>query len=389
MSGLEEGFRGELVRLGYAPKSVEYQVWLMSRVSQWLDAEGIAVPALDETVIDRFIAGFRAAGQARGRSMRSFWPMLVWLRREGVVGPPVAEPRGALDDLIDRYQRWMLDRGLALRTIGRYAVTARRFLVWRSSSEPSVVAGLSGADVTEFLLFEAGRGLATGSLKGRVAELRSLLRFFHVEGLIPSSLADAVPPVAGWRDTALPAMPVVDVEALLDACDPGTRNGRRDLAVLSLLARLGLRAAEVAGLQLDDVDWRAGELVVQGKGGRVERLPLPVDVGEALAAYLLHARPAGVECRALLLSVRAPFRPLRSTGIGQLVWRACQRAEVPGVRSHRLRHTLATTLLDRGVRLADISQVLRHRDLATTAIYAKVDFAALGDLAQPWPGARP
>ena len=169
MSGLEEGFRGELVRLGYAPKSVEYQVWLMSRVSQWLDAEGIAVPALDETVIDRFIAGFRAAGQARGRSMRSFWPMLVWLRREGVVGPPVAEPRGALDDLIDRYQRWMLDRGLALRTIGRYAVTARRFLVWRSSSEPSVVAGLSGADVTEFLLFEAGRGLATGSLKGRVA----------------------------------------------------------------------------------------------------------------------------------------------------------------------------------------------------------------------------
>jgi site-specific recombinase XerD len=261
--------------------------------------------------------------------------------------------------------------------------------MWRSPASPETgVHGLSGADVTGFLLHERSRRLAVGSLKGRVAELRSLLRFLHIEGFIPSSLAGAVPPVAGWRDTSLPAtMPASEVSALLAGCDRTTRSGRRDLAVLMLLARMGLRAAEVARLQLDDVDWRAGELVVHGKGGRIERLPLPVDVGEALVAYLTKARPQ-VQVRALIVNVQAPFRPLRSTGIGQTVWRACVRAGVPPVRSHKLRHTLATTMLREGVTLRDISQVLRHRDLATTAIYAKVDSTALRELALPWPGAQ-
>jgi site-specific recombinase XerD len=182
-------------------------------------------------------------------------------------------------------------------------------------------------------------------------------------------------------------MPSADVVALLAGCDRATRSGRRDLAVLMLLARMGLRAAEVAGLQLEHVDWRAGELVVPGKGGRIERLPLPVDVGEALVAYLTEGRPP-VETRALIVSVQAPFRPLRSTGIGQMVWRACLRAGVAPVRSHRLRHTLATTMLREGVALRDIGQVLRHRDLATTGVYAKVDSAALRELAGPWPGAQ-
>jgi site-specific recombinase XerD len=291
---------------------------------------------------------------------------------------------------MDRYHAWMVhDRGLASRTTGRYEITARRFLRWRSPASPaSSLELLTGADVTGFLLHERNRMLASGSLKCRVAELRSLLRFLHVEEFIPASLAAAVPPVAGWRDTALPVtMPASDVAALLAGCDRTTRSGRRDLAVLMLLARMGLRAAEVARLQLDDVDWRAGELVVHGKGGRIERLPLPVDVGEALVAYLTKARPQ-VQVRALIVNVQAPFRPLRSTGIGQTVWRACVRAGVPPVRSHKLRHTLATTMLREGVTLRDISQVLRHRDLATTAIYAKVDSTALRELALPWPGAQ-
>jgi site-specific recombinase XerD len=390
MSDLEDGFREELARLGYAPTSMEYQVWLMSRLSQWLDAEGIGFEALNESVIEQFIAAFRAAGQTRGRAMRAFMPMLSWLRRDGVVRPPMVPASGGVDVLIERYHVWMVvDRGLASRTIGRYEITARRFLRWRSPASPAArIDGLTGADVTGFLLHERNRMLALGSLKGRVAELRSLLRFLHVEGFIPSSLADAVPPVAGWRDTTLPVtMPASDVTALLAGCNRTTRSGRRDLAVLMLLARMGLRAAEVAGLQLDHVDWRAGELVVHGKGGRVERLPLPVDVGEALGAYLTYGRPP-VAMRALIVSAQAPFRPVRSTGIGQIVWRACVRAGVPPVRSHRLRHTLATTMLREGATLRDIGQVLRHRDLATTAIYAKVDSTALRELAGAWPGAQ-
>jgi site-specific recombinase XerD len=369
---------------------MEYQVWLMSRLSQWLDAESIGAEALNESVIEQFIAAFRAAGQIRGFSMRAFMPMLSWLRRDSVVRPPMVPASGGVDVLIERYHVWMVvDRALAPRTIGRYATTARGFLTWRSTASPDEgVEGLTGADVTGFLLHERNRRLAVGSLKGRVAELRSLLRFLHVGGFIPSSLAGAVPPVAGWRDTALPVtMPAADVAALLAGCDRTTRSGHRDLAVLMLLARMGLRAAEVAGLQLDHVDWRAGELVVHGKGGRVERLPLPVDVGEALVAYLTHARPP-VDVRALIVSVQAPFRPLRSTGIGEMVWRASARAGVPAVRSHRLRHTLATTMLREGVTLRDIGQVLRHRDLATTAIYAKVDSTTLRELAGPWPGAQ-
>jgi site-specific recombinase XerD len=391
MSALEDGFRVELARLGYAPTSTEYQVWLMSRLSQWLDEEGVEVAALNESVIDQFVAAFRATGQIRGRSLRSFAPMLTWLRRDGVARPEALSVPSGLDVMIERYHFWMdLDRGLATRTMARYETTARRFLKWRSPASPETfVAGLTGAEVTGFLLHERNRRLAAGSLKGRVAELRSLLRFLHLAGFIPSSLAGAVPPVAGWRDTALPAtMPAADVTALLAGCDRTTRAGRRDLAVLMLLARMGLRAAEVAGLQLDHVDWRAGELVVHGKGGRIERLPLPVDVGETLVDYLTHARPPVHASRALILSVQAPFRTLRSTGIGQLVWRACVRAGVPPVRSHRLRHTLATTMLREGVTLQDIGQVLRHRDLATTATYAKVDSTALRYLARPWPGAR-
>lgn len=390
MSALEDGFRVELARLGYAPTSVEYQVWLMSRLSMWLDTEGLAFGWLDETVIEHFITAFRTTGQVRGRSMRAFAPMLSWLRVNGVAPPAVPVLSSQLDVLIERYRNWMRsDRGLATRTMRRYEVTARWFLTWLSPGSPMTrVVGLSGADVTGFLLHERDRGQSLGSLKGRVAELRSFLRFLHVAGLIPSSLAGAVPPVAGWRGTSLPVtMPAADVSAILEGCDLSRRAGLRDYAVLILLARLGLRAAEVAGLQLDDVDWRAGEIVVHSKGGRIERLPLPVDVGEALVAYLTHGRPM-VPWRALIVNVQAPFRPLRSTGIGQTVWRACVRAGVPPVRSHRLRHTLATTMLGHGVTLRDIGQVLRHRDLATTAIYAKVDSTALRELARPWPGVQ-
>ncbi len=217
-----------------------------------------------------------------------------------------------------------------------------------------------------------------------MAELRSLLRFLYLEALIATPLGQGVPPVPGWKDTGVPRrLAVTEVQALLDSCDRATPRGKRDLAILLLLARMGLRASEVAGLGLDDLDWRAGELVVHGKGGRRERMPLPVEVGEAVVTYLLEARPR-VERRTVFLTLVAPPRPMGHTAVGQMVWRQCRIAGLEPVRAHRLRHALATERLARGVRLPEIAQVLRQRDLATPAAYAKVDYPALRELALPW-----
>jgi site-specific recombinase XerD len=193
--------------------------------------------------------------------------------------------------------------------------------------------------------------------------------------------------VGGWRFATLPAtMTAADVQVLLDSCDRSTSVGIRDFAMITLVARLGLRSIEVARLELRDVDWRAGELVVRGKGRRQDRLPLPAEVGEALVAYLSGGRnPEGA--RHLFLTCRAPRGPIRADLVGDVVERACKRAGLPRVGPHRLRHALAGELLRRGAGLVAISQVLRHQDLATTALYAKVDLGALRRVAQPWPGA--
>ena len=301
---------------------------------------------------------------------------------------PVAVSPGALGDLMDDYRHWMVhDRALASRTIERYERSARRFLDARieMGSGPTGTDGLNGQVVTRFLLAEADRGLAAGSLQGRVGELRSLLRFLHLKGLAPAGLGEAVPPVPGWKDTSVPPrLAATAVHALLDSCDRETRTGLRDYAMLLLLARLGLRAAEVANLALGDLEWRAGQVVVSGKGRREDRLPMPVDVGEALADYLTRARPESA-ARFVFLTVAAPPRRLRSTSVSQMVWRQSARAGLEPVRAHRLRHSLATTLADHGLTLPEVAQVLRHRDLATTAAYAKVDHAALRELALSWP----
>jgi len=246
-------------------------------------------------------------------------------------------------------------------------------------------AGLTGVDVNAFLLRECGR-VSAGSAKGRVAELRAVLRFLYLRGLMPLRLGTAVPPVGGWRLATLPpTMTATDVQLLLDSCDRSTDVGVRDFAIMTLVARLGLRTVEVARLELRDVGWRAGELVVRGKARRQDRLPLPAEVGEALVAYLAWGRaPAGAQ--QLFLTCRAPRGPIRADLVGDVVERACLRAGLPPAGPHRLRHALAAELLRQGAGLVAISQVLRHQDLATTALYAKVDLTTLRQVAQPWPG---
>jgi integrase/recombinase XerD len=381
------GFSEELRARGYTEVSAWHHLRLCAQFSTLLAQAHLSASEISTDEIDGFLRARRAANPTGLRTVRALAPLLGYLERLGVVTDLAAPaPDGTFEVLLDRYRTYLVrERGLAARTVAGYTATARLFLAGRMVDEGAGLAGLSGADLTTFVLREHRRR-GVGSTKYLVTGLRSLLRFLHLEGLAPE-LADAVPTVAGWSGAALPhALGPGQVERLLTSCDPETAAGRRDRALLVLLVRLGLRAGEAAGLTLDAIDWRRGELVIAGKGGRHERLPLPVDVGEAIAAYLRAGRPPS-RSRHVFLRTRAPFdAALTVGGVTSAVRRACARADITPAGAHRLRHTAATEMLRAGASLADVAQVLRHRGLATTAIYAKVDRRALRELARPWPG---
>ncbi len=286
---------------------------------------------------------------------------------------------------MERYRAYLVrQRGLAPGTIAGYERAARLFCV-AISTEVEALGSLTAADVSEFVSQACARPVKV-SPRELVSELRSFLRFLYAEGVIAAPLAQAVPSYASWRGAGLPkALASGQLSRLLASCDRRTTAGRRDYAVLVLLARLGLRSGEVAALCLDDLDWRAGELVVHGKGRREERLPLPADVGEALAGYLHRGRPS-VDTRAVFVRMQAPLVGLSPTGVTWVVYNACDRVGLARVGAHRLRHSAATAVLGAGGSLTEVGQLLRHRGVATTAIYAKVDQLTLGDLARPWPG---
>ncbi len=271
-------------------------------------------------------------------------------------------------------------------TVGLYEPVARLFLEERSEPIAEDLARLSGREIHAFVLREA-RQRRQRAAEMMVCALRALLRFLHVQGWIATPLATAVPSVRKRREGLPRGLAAEQVRLLLASCDRDTPAGRRDFAILMLLARLGLRRGEVAALELDDVDWRAGEIVIRGKGSRIDRLPLPGDVGEALVDYLRHGRPRGFG-RRLVLPARAPYRELSPGAVTAVVVRACKRAGIAPVGAHRLRHTIASELLRRGAPLPEIGQLLRHQSIDTTAIYAKVDRSALSRLALAWPGSE-
>jgi site-specific recombinase XerD len=381
-----EGFSAQLLEVGYTTSTVRNMLKDVGQLGQWMESENLEVSHLTKTSVEAFIHA-RRARRRRVPTVRSFAPLLEYLDALGVLSAEVV-PSTPLEDLMERYKNWLVnERGLAAPTVLRYEVLARHFLQERADAVGDrFVEELAGSDVVGFLVRECTR-LTVGAGKGRVAELRSLLRFLFLMGLTPLPLATAVPPVAGWHDTALPAgISAENVQRLLDGCDRNTPSGIRDFAILTLVARLGLRSAEVARLELGDIDWRAGEIIVRGKARRQDHLPLPSDVGEALSAYLCHARPAA-PIRQVFLARKAPTRAIRPDLVSDVARRACDRARVPRVGAHRLRHALATDLLRRGATLVEVGQILRHRDLATTAVYAKVDLGSLRSVALPWPGA--
>jgi site-specific recombinase XerD len=382
-----DGFRVRLFELGYTPGTVRQLLKDVGQLGRWMAAEGVEVSQLSEASIEVFRQGRRADGYQRVSSARSFRPLLSYLRHEKVVAGAASMPWTPVEALVGDYREWLVrERGLAAMTVLRYENLARRFLEERfAAAGDCFVSGLVAPDVTAFLLRETAR-VSVGAAKGRVAELRSLLRFLYLKGWTPAALATAVPPVAGWHDVGLPrGVAAGDVERLLACCDQSSAAGVRDFAILMLVARLGLRSIEVARLELGDIDWRAGVIEVRGKARRRDRLPLPGAVGEALSAYLCQGRPA-TSIRQVFLATKAPTRAIRADLVSDVTRRACERAGVARVGAHRLRHALATEMLRRGATLVEVSQILRHRDLATTAIYAKVDLVSLRQVAQRWPG---
>ena len=382
-----EGYREWLARWGYTPATVRGMLKDLGSVGRWMSREGLREVQLDEAAMVTFLVASGAEGRRRVLGPRAMAPLLSYLREVGVC-PMAQPPQTPLAVLLADYRIWMFqERGLAATTVLRYENTARRFLQQQAMVDGVLEpANLTGADINAFLLRECGR-VSAGSAKGRVAELRAILRYLYLQGLTPLQLGTAVPPVGGWRFATLPppTMSVADVQKLLDSCDRSTAVGARNFAIMTLVARLGLRSIEVARLELQDVDWRSGELIVRGKGRRQDRLPLLSEVGEALVAYLAWDR-IPVAARRLFLTCRAPRGPIRADLVNDVVERACLRAGLPRVGPHRLRHALAAELLHQGAGLVAISQVLRHQDLATTALYAKVDLVTLRLVAQPWPG---
>jgi integrase/recombinase XerD len=361
---------------------------------RWREGRGIELEALTDDDIERY-----QRSRARRRSRRpetrrqerqALTLLLLFLRAQGVCAAAASRATAVDRVAADFTQHVRHNHALASATVESYTRLARQFLAWRFGQGDVCLRDLRPTDAIAFVRHESKR-LAPPALKAVTNALRSFLRFGEFRGEVPAGLAAGVPSVATWTTTPpIPkAIAAEHAQRAIDSCDRSTAVGRRDRAVLLLLARLGLRACEVIRLALDDIDWDQAHLRVRGKGGRQSLLPLPVDVGAAIAAYLENGRPPCKD-RHLFLRSLAPVRGLLdgSDGVGSIVRYALERAKVdaPHRGSHQFRHALAAHMLRQGASLPEIGQVLRHRSPQSTSLYAKVDLAALRTLVMAWPG---
>ena len=376
-------YRWLIDRRFYSPLTAVTHLGLMAHLSRWLRAGEHDGSELTEELVLEFVAA-RRASYYNLRTRRAMEPLVSFLREIGVVPEPVAASPSPSDVLQDFRCYLTRERRLVAGSVDNYVRLARRFLDFCANQGVAELTEVDADLISGFVMAERIRR-PSGSARHAVTPLRALLRFGHLRGLTPAALELAVPRAASRRSAGLPrSLAARDVARLLASCDRRTRRGRRDYAMLLMLSRLGLRAGELAALRLEDVDWRAGEIEVRGKGGRRERLPLPDDVGQALVAYLRRGRPQ-TGARSVFVRLDAPRTGLSSGAVTAMVHTAGRRAGVAVTGAHQLRHTVAVGLLHAGAPISEISDLLRHRRPATTAIYAKVDQAALAPLARPWP----
>ncbi len=386
-------FSTRVSRLGYARSSARAQLNLLVDLGHWLKGNALGVGDLGAAVAERFVVDRHCSRRPRGSDAHTLRRFLDHLRAEGVL-PEVVEPEieeSVLVLLKTRYEAYLTQqRGLSGGAGPRYWPVVRDLLLERFGEKPVCVQDLRPPDITRFLLRHAHVRTPKGA-QMMASALRSFLRFLFQHGATECDLSAAVLRVPSWRLAEVPKyIKPAEVACLLASCDRSSSVGRRDYALLLLLARLGLRAGEVVTLELGDLDWRVGELTVRGKGAFHDRLPLPADVGDALAAYLSQDRPP-CATRRVFVCMKAPCRGFHhASTVSTIVRRALERAGLnpPSKGAHLLRHSLATGMLRNGASLAEIGEILRHRALNTTEIYAKVDIDGLRTLARPWPTPR-
>lgn len=384
-----DGFCAWLGGLGYGAGTIRAKLRVVDALARWMVEVGLAMEDLDEGRASEFIEAWRRRGLTHRGFERTVLQLIEHLRASGCVAVPVVErddAPGAL--LLARYEEFLVrERALAASTIAAYLFVVRAFVDERFAVGGGRPDALRAGEVRDFLLARA-RCVPPRRAQAVACALRSFLRFLFLRGVTSVDLSLAVPTVRQWRLASVPRdLPERDVERLLQGCDRSTATGRRNFAMLLLFARLGLRASEVLALDLDDLCWREGEIVVRGKGGVRHRLPLLADVGEALACYLREGRPAG-SSRRVFVCARAPHRGFSNpSSVSTIVARAFARAGIESSArgAHTLRHSLATAMMRRGASLAEVGEVLRHRSQGSTEIYAKLDFDALRDVALPWP----
>ena len=384
---LLQDFEVELLQQGFKPSTVVRKKKLFADLNDWLQVHELSVGDLSFQLVDRFLFDRRSAGYARHKTHETLRPILNYLYRLKLT-PPLEAPvsKDPVSVILDRYRIFLTaERSLAMVTAARYIDCLRPFLSQRVLDGGLDLRNLRPADVTAFVVARCPQ-LNAGVAKLTVTALRSFLGFLHLDGVTERSLVHAAPKVLRRRLAGLPkGLEPDQVRRLLAACDVDTAVGCRDLAILTLLVRLGLRRGEVARLRLDDIDWRAGTISVHGKGNCYERVPLPPDVGHRVAEYLQHGRPTDAQGRTVFVRHFAPHHALSTARVSTIVADAARRAGLGRVHAHRLRHTAATELLRAGASLPEIGQLLRHRHTATTAIYAKVDRDNLRLIARPWP----
>jgi site-specific recombinase XerD len=385
-----DAYAASVAKQGYRRNSIQQQIVVISDFSRWLKQKLFDVRSLDSNVVDRFLRYRRRQQRVRRGDAKTLNRLLAMLCQIGVVKPhPQLDTDNARSKAIDEFRRYLSqERGLSRSTLHNYLPFIEQFLFERFHNRAPNFGLLRAPDVTGFVVRHAHR-LSPVRAKLMVTALRSFFRYLRHRGAMSLDLTGCVPTVPNWSLSTLPRfLPSADVERVLDCCDRTTSAGRRNYAILLLLARLGVRAGEVVGLNLDDIDWGAGLITIRGKGGKIAQLPLAADVGKALVEYLRRDRPRS-DSRRVFLRDRAPLVGLgNSSTISSLVRRALKHAGIESAHTgaHVLRHSLATSLLRHGGSLDEIGELLRHRSPNTTAIYAKVDVTALHTLALPWPG---
>lgn len=386
-----EAFLEHLRTARYAEETLRKKRWVLTAFAQWMKHHNVTLTQLDEATIAAFVKRLPDAPVSRVQfEMAVLGLLLAHLRGEAIVRFPTPDDESVIDHINDRYVDYLRqDRGLAENSVRVYAPFIRDFLNSQDAGDGRVFPDAFDAMTIRDYLLIRSNGRSGEYMRLMAVSLRSFCHFLFLRGDTPRDLADSVPRVSKWRQSSVPRyLTPEQEESVLAATDRSTPCGRRDCAILLLLARLGLRASEIVSLELDDIRWRSGELNVHGKGQRVERLPLLSDIGEALAIYLHEDRGASTS-RRVFLRMWAPRVGLTGpSAIGCVARLAFARAGFhPACRgaAHLFRHGLATTMIRHGASMAEIAEILRHRSQDSTAIYAKVSFEALRGVARAWP----